>query len=65
MQLSLFDIKPVEVSPIKPGKPHRDVSIQPNGDVLYKINFGWMSGYELAVEYGYKGNRYNSAGEIV
>ena len=59
-QLNLFDYansimsQSIKKRRLKPGKPHRDVSIQPNGDILYKGNIGWFrNNKELAMEWGY------------
>ena len=69
-QLSFFSSSYIEnipyshkTAPICPGKPNNDVSIQPNGQVLYRGKIGWFSRYEVALEYGYKGCRYENTGQ--
>jgi hypothetical protein len=55
-QLNLFtDVQSVSNPPeIKTGyKPHRDISVQPNGTVLYRCRLGWGSNKDVAIQFGY------------
>ena len=55
LQLDLFSepTEPTVKPPLKAGKPHRDISVQPNGQVLYRGKIGWFSVKSLAIENGY------------
>ena len=38
---------------LKPGKPAPNLSVQPDGTILYKGKIGWFTRKEVAIEFGY------------